>query len=145
MTTDRPLQDAKRRRRVLLVEDHTNLRRLWAEMLRLNGYEADVAANGSEGLDKIAEHEYDAIVCDVHMPVLSGIEMFGACQLQFPWAADRTIFMTGSWYADSEELCKGTGRPCLVKALPWEHLHSALLGVFAANDAAALESTDGNS
>lgn len=130
------LQKGAPRRRILLVEDHTNLRRLWAEMLRLNGYTADTAANGREALDKIAAHSYDAIVCDVHMPVLNGREMFDACVLQFPEAANKVIFMTGAWYADSEEMCKETGRPYLLKSTGWKTLNSALQQVFDANDAA---------
>jgi len=135
MSTLHSPQDAQRRR-VLLVEDHTNLRRLWAEMLRLNGYDTDAAANGREGLDRIAEQAYDAIICDVHMPVLNGREMFDACQLQFPQAAARIIFITGAWYADSEELCKETGRPYLLKSFAWDSLNQAMQQVFADNEAA---------
>ena len=40
-------------RRVLVIDDHTGLRELWAEMLRLQGYETDLAADGCEALDKI--------------------------------------------------------------------------------------------
>jgi CheY-like chemotaxis protein len=132
-------QDTAPRRRLLIVEDHTNLRRLWAEMLRLNGYDADTAANGLEALHKIGRHTYDAIICDVHMPVLNGREMFDACQLQFPEAANRVIFITGAWYADSEEICKETGRPYLLKSFAWQNLHSAIQQVFDANRAAVAE------
>ena len=78
----------------------------------------------------------DAIVSDVHMPVLNGWEMFDACLMQFPEAANRIIFITGAWFADSEEMCKDTGRPYLLKSFAWEHLHRTLQEVFDANDAA---------
>lgn len=142
MSTGSLHQDPTQRRRVLLVEDHTNLRRLWAEILTLNGYDADMAANGREALDKIGEHTYDAIVCDVHMPVLNGREMFDACQLQFPEAANRIIFITGAWYADAEHMCKDTGRPYLLKSLGWKHIESALKEVFEANEARASASVE---
>jgi CheY-like chemotaxis protein len=134
MLTNFPVQDTTRRRRILLVEDNTDLRRLLGELFRLNGYDTDVAANGQEALDQIGQHAYDAIVCDVHMPVLNGREMFDACREQFPEATNKIIFMTGAWYADSEEMCKETGRPYLLKSFAWEYLHRLLLQVFEANE-----------
>ena len=114
------------RRRVLLVEDHTELRQLWKRMFDLNGYEADTASNGQEALDKIAQHSYDAIISDIHMPVMNGLELFQACRDRFPQTADRIIFMTGAWYADSEQLCQQTGRPYLLKTFLWEDLKVVL-------------------
>lgn len=131
-----PLQNQAPRRRVLLVEDHTNLRRLWGEMLSLNGYDPDTAADGQEALDKIAQHSYDAIISDVHMPVLNGRELFDACQERFPEAANRIIFITGAWYADSEGMCQETGRPYLLKSFAWDQLNRTLQQVFESNDAA---------
>ena len=142
MPLDFSRQRPKRRRRVLLVEDHTNLRRLWADMLRLNGYEADVAADGREALEQLAASTYDAIVSDVHMPVLNGVELFDACRIQFPEVLERFIFITGAWYADSEEMCRATGRPCLLKFFAWEHLEAAMQAVFAAHDASGATPTD---
>jgi CheY-like chemotaxis protein len=133
------LKNNKLPRRVLLVEDHSSLRQLWKEMLCLHGYEADTAADGREALDKIAEHSYDAIISDVHMPVLSGLGLFYACRKRFPKAADRMIFITGAWYADSEDLCRETGRPYLLKSFVWENLNAALQQVLETNEAGPLE------
>ena len=123
-------------RRVLMVDDHTSLRELWGEMLRLQGYEADVAADGREALDKIAAQTYDAVVCDLHMPRLNGRALFDECLRLHPQIAARFIFISGGWYADVDELCAGTGRPCLSKSFVWDQLHEFLQAVFAANEAA---------
>jgi len=122
-------------RRVLVVDDHTSLRQLWADMLRLHGYAADVAADGLSARDKIAQQSYDAIVCELHMPGLGGRALFDECLQHHPQAAARFVFISGGWYADTDELVAGTGRPCLIKSFSWKQLHDALLTIYNANDA----------
>ena len=59
--------------KILLVDDDIELTDLLAEVLRLTGFEVEVANNGQEALDKLnASHQL--ILLDVMMPVLNGIE-----------------------------------------------------------------------
>jgi CheY-like chemotaxis protein len=62
------------RGRVLVVEDEA-VNRLAAvnSLLRL-GYEAGQAKNGREALDILAREPFDAVLMDIQMPVMSGIE-----------------------------------------------------------------------
>ncbi|MEY4133383.1 MAG: hypothetical protein RL592_1441, partial [Verrucomicrobiota bacterium] len=50
--------------RILIVEDEAPLRNGLLKLLREEGYAADAAANGEEGLHKAMECDYDAIVLD---------------------------------------------------------------------------------
>jgi CheY-like chemotaxis protein len=61
--------------RLLIVEDEAPLRNGLLKLLREEGYAADGAANGEEGLHKAMETDYDAIVLDYLMPVMDGREM----------------------------------------------------------------------
>ena len=61
--------------RVLVVEDEPELRRLIAQALRENGYAVDDAPDGHEGLYKARTWEYDAIVLDLMLPRISGLEL----------------------------------------------------------------------
>ena len=61
--------------RVLVVEDEPDLRRLIAQALRENGYAVDDAPDGHEGLYKAATWEYDAIVLDLMLPKISGLDL----------------------------------------------------------------------
>ena len=61
--------------RVLIVEDEAPLRNGLLKLLREEGYAADAAANGEEGLRKAMECDYDAIVLDYLMPIMDGREM----------------------------------------------------------------------
>ncbi|MBK8027603.1 MAG: response regulator [Chloroflexi bacterium] len=61
--------------RVLVIEDEEILRRELLEWLSLEGYDADGAANGTEGISQAIRQPPDLIVCDITMPGLDGYEV----------------------------------------------------------------------
>jgi two-component system response regulator MprA len=60
--------------RILVVDDERAVREALERALRLEGYEVDLAADGQEALVSLARRSVDAIVLDVLMPVLDGLE-----------------------------------------------------------------------
>jgi len=61
---------------ILVVDDDSVIRELLAAVLEEESdHSVIVAANGQEALDRLIEHDIDAIVCDVNMPVMDGIEL----------------------------------------------------------------------
>ncbi|OQX25394.1 MAG: hypothetical protein BWK80_15800 [Desulfobacteraceae bacterium IS3] len=60
--------------RVLLVEDHPINRRVAAEILQTAGITVDTAVNGSEAVKAVKEKSYHAILMDVQMPEMDGLE-----------------------------------------------------------------------
>ncbi len=61
--------------RVLVVEDEPDLLGSILQALREDGYAADGAADGEEGLYKAEAYEYDALVLDLMLPRLDGWEL----------------------------------------------------------------------
>jgi two-component system OmpR family response regulator len=61
--------------KILLVEDELRLRQALARALRDEGYAADMAHTGEEGLYKAENSAYDAILLDVMLPVFDGWEV----------------------------------------------------------------------
>jgi two-component system, OmpR family, response regulator len=61
--------------RLLIVEDERDL--LWAleKTFREEGYAVDTASDGEDGLFKASSWEYDAIVLDLMLPKLDGVEL----------------------------------------------------------------------
>ena len=61
--------------KILIAEDDSELRRMFARVLVHQGYSIREAANGKEALD-ILEHDYiDLVVSDIMMPVMDGYEL----------------------------------------------------------------------
>lgn len=58
--------------RVLVVDDSEFFRRLIAAYLTTAGFQVDSAANGAEGLEKLAAGDYAFAISDIEMPVLDG-------------------------------------------------------------------------
>jgi DNA-binding response OmpR family regulator len=61
--------------KILIVEDETPIRDLYALKLSNEGFQAFTAVNGQDGLKKAQELKPDLILLDLRMPVMSGDEM----------------------------------------------------------------------
>jgi two-component system response regulator MprA len=72
--------------RVLVVDDELAVRTSLQRALGLERYEVDLAQDGREALECVATARYDAVVLDVSMPQLDGLE---ACR-RMRAAGDRT-------------------------------------------------------
>src|SRR6476660_9787471 len=61
--------------RVLIVDDEPAVRAALDRALRLDSYEVELAGDGREALDRLAETRQDAVVLDVAMPGIDGLEV----------------------------------------------------------------------
>jgi DNA-binding response OmpR family regulator len=61
--------------RILVVDDEPAVRRSVRSALTLEGYEVRLASKGAEALDVLASERVDAIVLDLLMPGLDGLEV----------------------------------------------------------------------
>jgi PAS domain S-box-containing protein len=62
------------RHRILVAEDNPVNQRVTIAILEKAGYRVDVAANGIEAVDMAARLPYDAILMDIQMPEMGGVE-----------------------------------------------------------------------
>jgi two-component system response regulator MprA len=61
--------------RVLIVDDEPAVRAALERALRLDRYDVELAGDGREALDRIADMRLDAVVLDVAMPGIDGLEV----------------------------------------------------------------------
>ena len=60
--------------KILIVDDERDFVTALAKRLRAHGWEADTADGGKEALEKVAASDFTAIILDLKMPGLDGIE-----------------------------------------------------------------------
>lgn len=67
---------------VLVIEDDDMIRECLTEILQHAGYRAVEAAGGREGLDQLAAAAPDLVLCDFHMPGLTGFDVLKALRAE---------------------------------------------------------------
>ena len=60
---------------ILIIDDEKDVRVVLKEVLRRAGYDVTLAANGREGLEKLAADGADMVITDVIMPGIDGVAM----------------------------------------------------------------------
>jgi DNA-binding NtrC family response regulator len=61
--------------KVLIIDDEKAIRNTLKEILEYEGYQVDEAADGQTGLEKIENEDYEAVLCDIKMPKMDGLEV----------------------------------------------------------------------
>jgi len=57
---------------ILIIDDEESLRHMLSVMLRKQGFAVETACSGRDGLQKLASHAFDFILCDIRMPEMDG-------------------------------------------------------------------------
>ena len=70
-----PIVESKTKTSILLVEDSIIIRTQLKRLLEGAGYQVTVAVDGLDGFNKLKMGTFDAVVSDVEMPNLSGLEL----------------------------------------------------------------------
>jgi CheY-like chemotaxis protein len=84
-----------RRLRVLVVDDEPMIGSTLKRTLS-GAHDVTAVTSGEDALAAIRAGEvYDVVICDVMMPVLSGVEVYEAVRATHPDAAERFVFITG--------------------------------------------------
>ncbi|HWR09008.1 response regulator transcription factor [Sporomusa sp.] len=62
-------------KRILIIEDDMDIAELERDYLQLNGYKADIAGDGLQGLKKAVSGMYDVVIVDLMLPHKDGYEI----------------------------------------------------------------------
>jgi signal transduction histidine kinase/DNA-binding response OmpR family regulator/HPt (histidine-containing phosphotransfer) domain-containing protein len=95
--------------RVLLVEDNLLNQRVASEMLHRLGARVDVANNGQEGVTAVERDYYDAVLMDLQMPVMDGLEATRRIRSNPDFAELPIIAMTANALARDRDRCLAAG------------------------------------
>jgi PAS domain S-box-containing protein len=112
--------------RVLLVEDEAALARALAEELG-RVHEVVVAPDAAAALELLSREPFDAVLCDLHMPGMSGAAFYAEVRRRDEALARGFVFMTGVGFgAEVERFLAEAGRPVLEKPFATEDALAAL-------------------
>ena len=131
---------AARPLRVLVVDDVEVNRELLGEVLGRHGHEVCFAADGAEAVALAARERFDAVLMDVQMPVMDGVEATRRVRALPPPACRVPIVgLTANVLAGERERYLAAGMDlCLTKPVAWGELLAALAGI-AAGDGEGLD------
>ena len=95
--------------KILLAEDNVLNQEIACGFLKLSGMEIDVAGNGLEALALLENRTYDAILMDVNMPKMSGIEATVKIREQVKYAKLPIIALTAGVTSEEQARCLSSG------------------------------------
>lgn len=94
---------------ILVVEDNLVNQKVLATLLRKRGYEVDVANDGAQAIQCVAEKRYGLIFMDLQMPVLDGLEAARLIRSLRGWPQPPIIAVTAYTLNGEMELCFKAG------------------------------------
>src|SRR5215212_1288246 len=60
---------------ILIIDDEKSIRNTLKEILEYEGYKVEEAPDGQAGLEMLEQHDFDAVLCDIKMPKMDGMEV----------------------------------------------------------------------
>lgn len=91
--TFQPPVDPLNKRKVLIIEDDTDIREFLKEEVGVY-FEVEVAADGTSGFEKASTYDADLIICDVLMPGMNGFEVTRKLKNEFTTSHIPIILLT---------------------------------------------------
>jgi CheY-like chemotaxis protein len=104
------LSDVPNRPLVLIVEDHADLRLLYAEHLASSGFEVIEATDGAEAIAQTSSRQPDVVLMDLSLPVVDGWE--ATRQLKADERTSHIPVVALTAYDSSGELQRATNAGC---------------------------------
>ena len=129
LVTKHVLRENQRRLRLLLAEDNKVNQRLAVRLLEKQGHEIIVANNGQEAVNKWQQESIDAILMDVQMPVMDGLQATQWIRQHETKLGTHTpiIAMTAYAMKGDQERCISAGMDAYIsKPLKPDHLYEII-------------------
>jgi DNA-binding response OmpR family regulator len=105
-------------KRVLIVDDDEAIRTMVERFLRREKFQVDLARDGFEAIEKIAQNDYTAILLDLMMPRIDGFGVIEFLKRHRPELGRAVIVMTANVPGASDAM--RTGKVSRVLAKPFD-------------------------
>lgn len=81
-------------KKILIVEDEQDVREIYAQVLREDGYEVTEAWDGERGLGEALSGGYDLILLDIMLPKVDGLQILRAIKAKEELARVPVVLLT---------------------------------------------------
>ncbi|MSR74083.1 MAG: hybrid sensor histidine kinase/response regulator [Planctomycetes bacterium] len=116
--------------RVLVIDDDRELLDTYESLLALDGHHVRTCDRASLALDILATEDFDAILCDLRLPDMTGDKFYALLKTTRPELAARIIFASGDvGRSESVAFLASTQNPVLLKPFRAEELARAIHSV----------------
>ncbi|HTR77819.1 MAG TPA: PAS domain S-box protein [Gemmatimonadaceae bacterium] len=115
------------RLRILVVDDEASVRVALQRYFQSRGHDVETTASGRDGLARLRDAKFDAVVVDMRMPDLSGEQLYEELRARDPEHAARVVFTTGQMVEERvRNFLASTGRPYIPKPFEFSAFDQAL-------------------
>lgn len=83
------------RPKVLVVEDESDVRRLFAIGLNQRGFEVKLASNGAEAIERVEQERPDVLLLDWYLPLMRGDEVLDRLAVEAEGPGSVVIVVSG--------------------------------------------------
>lgn len=126
-------------KRVLLADDNALNREVATDFLTAAGIKVQTAVNGVEALEKLAAGEFDAVLLDIHMPVMGGLEAARTIRRDPRWRGLPVISLTAQASPQDRDASLEAGMTAhLTKPIDEYALYRTLIEVFTGDGVESL-------
>lgn len=111
--------------RVLIIDDDRGMCETLSDALSLRGYAAETAMSGREGLGKSRARPFDAVIADIKLPDMSGLDLLNALKTISP--ETEVLYITAyASVATAIQAINGAAFAYVTKPFEMEHLLATL-------------------
>lgn len=96
-------------KKILAIDDSRTMRSMLEQALTQAGYEVDLAEDGQQGLERLAESDPDLIITDINMPRLDGFGVIEGVRAQPRHRALPILVLTTESGADLKARARDAG------------------------------------
>jgi CheY-like chemotaxis protein len=115
--------------RILIVDDSRGVRNALTLMLSPRGFDCVQAENGVRALEVLSAEHIDAVLTDLHMPELDGLELLGFMRRDAALRDTPVFVLTGDWHEEAvDELERAGATGVLRKPVSRDQLVATLQG-----------------
>lgn len=119
-------------KRVLVVDDEEQIGHVLVEYLEMHHFAVVAVADGLQALKELRRRHFDAVITDLHMPYLDGLDLFRQCHLVWPQLP--VILMSGNLFDTIRPAMAQGPYACLPKPVDPKKLIYVLSGAISDSD-----------